>query len=332
MQAVEKPSETAPKESDTNRRRSTRGRKSIAAVFEEELPEMVADDDVNAADLTLELDTQAMNDPEPERSDSEVKPEADDQDEDEPSMRAADNVETVQLASISYASSLPNTESKTASTLAEKSEKTTNQRTTTSLEQTTDSQHNTEPDIVLDSAPMMELGDLDDDDDNDIEYGFNEDNIAEMPEEPTSVPTEPVDEPEESPEPVSRNKKQTRAKSAPTKKKSTITKSKKTTTTTKRRKVTKRTTRNKLNDENFEPKKRVRLSNESELVHQAEVEEETGLRRSKRVRFGRLKYWKNERPIYERRRSQEMPTIAEVELEEKHDPDDKDVQWYTGRR
>ncbi|CAN8071553.1 unnamed protein product [Agarophyton chilense] len=47
-------------------------------------------------------------------------------------------------------------------------------------------------------------------------------------------------------------------------------------------------------------------------VDDVRIEEGAGPRRSKRQRFPRLKYWKNEVVSYERRTSQIMPTVAEV--------------------
>lgn len=57
----------------------------------------------------------------------------------------------------------------------------------------------------------------------------------------------------------------------------------------------------------------------------------TGLRRSTRQRFPRLKHWKNECIVYERRKSQIMPTISEiiVEIQESDSSGEEDDCWLS---
>ena len=65
------------------------------------------------------------------------------------------------------------------------------------------------------------------------------------------------------------------------------------------------------------------------LVTTNEDATDEGLRRSKRQRFPRLKFWRNETVSYERRLSQAIPTIAEVLVDVASESDDD--TWF-GRR
>lgn len=66
-----------------------------------------------------------------------------------------------------------------------------------------------------------------------------------------------------------------------------------------------------------------------EIGNHEQEENEAEVRRSRRQRFPVLKYWRNENVQYERRRSQQLPTIKQVVVDVT--PSESDA-WFPGRR